>query len=132
MTACAEATPRTEYPRNEAVCQYVGLDSVETPQRSDIDSVSFVAQYRFREPHEPKTESPVGVKFQVNRSRVAELRSHLESQPEVVCAPDNDLHYQVRVKPLPDPKNAGNAGPLPIIEPPTRPIPPATEQPSGQ
>jgi hypothetical protein len=98
------------------------LESVETPQQgnrlSDTDSAAFVAVYRFRDSHTPKTESPMSVKFQVNRSRVAELRSHLESQPEVVCAPDNDLHYQVRLKPLPDPL------------PGTTPAPAAATQPS--
>lgn len=102
--ACAEpAKPNPQYPRSEAICQYVGLESVESQQRSDMDSLSFVATYRFREPHVPASERPLGVKFQVNRSRVGELRSHLESQPEVVCAPDHDSHYHVRVKPLPEP-----------------------------
>lgn len=121
LSACATAgSPKTEYPRSESVCQYVGLESIETPQRSDMDSVSFVATYRFREPHTPVSDSPVGVKFQVNRTRVAELRSHLESQPEVVCTPDHDAHYQVRVKPLPEtgsaipePPPPGTGAPLP-------------------
>jgi hypothetical protein len=119
--ACAEpGKPNPQYPRSEAICQYVGLESVESQQRSDMDSLSFVATYRFREPHTPATESPLGVKFQVNRSRVAELRSHLESQPEVVCAPDHDAHYHVRVKPLPEP-------PTTIAEP--APTPPESNAP---
>lgn len=106
IAACAApAGPRAEYPRSETICQYVGLESVETPQQVNTDSTSFVAVYRFREPHEPAPEQPVKLKFQVNRSRVAELQTHLESQPEVVCSPDNDRHYNPRVKPLPEPKN---------------------------
>ena len=59
----------------------------------------------WKRPHEPAPEQPVKLKFQVNRSRVAELQNHLESQPEVVCSPDNDRHYNPRVKPLPEPKS---------------------------
>jgi hypothetical protein len=104
LAACAAASgPRAEYPHSEAICQYVGLESVETPQQTDTDSSSFVAVYRFREPHDPAPEQPVKLKFQVNRSRVAELQTHLESQPEVVCSPDNDRHWNPRVKPLPEP-----------------------------
>jgi hypothetical protein len=107
IVACAApAGPRAEYPRSETICQYVGLESVETPQQTDTDSSSFVAVYRFREPHEPAPEQPVKLKFQVNRSRMAELQTHLESQPEVVCSPDNDRHFSPRVRPLPEPQGA--------------------------
>ena len=120
LCACAApGGPATQYPRSEAVCQYVGLESIETPQRSDMDSLSFVATYRFRDQHTPASETPVGVKFQVNRSRVAELRSHLESQPEVVCTPDHDSHYHVRVKPLPEPGSAIPEPPPLGVEAPT-------------
>jgi len=130
--ACAEpGKPNPEYPRSEAMCQYVGLESVESQQRSDMDSLSFVATYRFREPHTPAMESPMGVKFQVNRSRVQELRSHLESQPEVVCAPDHDAHYHVRVKPLPEPTGTGTLQGTTTTES-NAPLPgPAQPPPSG-
>jgi hypothetical protein len=130
LVACtAPGKPNPEYPRSEAVCQYVGLDSVETQQRADMDSLSFVATYRFRDSHTPATETPVGVKFQVNRSRVDELRSHLASQPEVVCAPDHDAHYQVRVKPLPEP---GSSVPAPPPSESNAPLPgPGQPPPSG-
>lgn len=138
VAACAApASPAPEYPHSEAICQYVGLESTETPQRVDTDSVSFLAVYRFREPHTSSSENPLSVKFQVNRSRVQELRSHLESQPEVVCTPDTDLHYHVRVKPLPEPIGtepaaapapaAAQPAPGPVAEPA-----PATEQPSAK
>lgn len=128
--ACAEPRkPNPEYPRSEAMCQYIGLESLESQQRSDMDSLSFVATYRFRDPHAPAAERPVGVKFQVNRSRVQELRSHLESQPEVVCAPDHDAHYHVRVKPLPEP---GGTTPEPQPTESNAPLPgPAQPPPSG-
>jgi len=130
LVACAASgKPNPEYPRSEAVCQYVGLDSVETQQRADMDSLSFVATYRFRDSHSPATETPVGVKFQVNRSRVDELRSHLASQPEVVCAPDHDAHYHVRVKPLPEP---GSSIPAPPPSESNAPLPgPGQPPPSG-
>jgi len=132
LVACAEpGKPNPEYPRSEAVCQYVGLDSVESQQRADMDSLSFVATYRFRDSHTPATETPVGVKFQVNRSRVDELRSHLASQPEVVCAPDHDAHYQVRVKPLPEP-GSSIPGPAPTAPESNAPLPgPGQPPPSG-
>lgn len=130
--ACAAPqSPAPEYPHSEAICQYVGLESTETPQRVDTDSVSFMAVYRFREPHTTTTEGPLSVKFQVNRSRVQELRSHLESQPEVVCTPDNDLHYHVKVKPLPEPPST-EPKPEPAKDPAQPPSAPAAAiQPSG-
>jgi hypothetical protein len=129
VVACAEpGKPNPEYPRSEAVCQYVGLESVESQQRADLDSLSFVATYRFRDSHTPATETPVGVKFQVNRSRVDELRSHLASQPEVVCAPDHDAHYQVRVKPLPEPASSIPGPPPPESN---APLPAPGQPPSG-
>jgi hypothetical protein len=99
---CAEAPARPEkYPgTSQTLCQYVGLESVETPQYSDRDSISLLAVYRFREKGTPPPKEPLTVKFQVNRSRVNELRSHLESQPEVLCTPDRDAHYHVQVKPF--------------------------------
>jgi hypothetical protein len=134
VAACAApASPAPEYPHSEAICQYVGLESTETPQRVDTDSVSFLAVYRFREPHTSSSETPLGVKFQVNRSRVQELRSHLESQPEVVCAPEADLHYHVRVKPLPEPTGpepAPATATSPALGPTAAPPAPATEQPT--
>jgi hypothetical protein len=100
--ACAGPQTRSpEYPRNETICQYVGLEAEEAPQQMDTDATSFVAVYRFREASVPAPKQPLTVKFRVNRSRVNELRSHLASQPEVICSPDADLHYQVKVKPLP-------------------------------
>lgn len=122
----APAAPAPEYPHSEAICQYVGLESTETPQRVDTDSVSFLAVYRFREPHTQSSEPPLSVKFQVNRSRVQELRSHLESQPEVVCTPEADLHYHVRVKPLPEPTGTEPAAP-PSLQAPLQPAPAAAE-----
>lgn len=126
LSACTQPRgPAPEYPRSETLCQYVGLEAVETetPRLENNDSISFVAVYRFSEPSVPAPKEPLTVKFRVNRSRANELRSHLESQPEVVCTPDRDLHYQVRVKPLPEPE-AG--GPPPALEPPQQPPPPGS------
>lgn len=101
LAGCAAEQPLAEYPRNETICQYVGLESVVTPEHTNIDSVSFLAVYRFREPNVPPPKHPLTVKFQVDRSRIHDLRAHLESQREVVCSPDHEQHYRVHVKPLP-------------------------------
>jgi hypothetical protein len=107
--ACASGPAKSaqedpQYPRsNDVVCRYVGLESVETPQHEDTDSVTMLAVYRFREPNVPPPKEPLSLKFQVNRTRVNELRSHLESQPEVICNPEPNQHYHVQVKPLPEP-----------------------------
>jgi hypothetical protein len=107
LSACgAAATPPqdVEYPRsNDVVCRYVGLESVETPQHEDTDSVTMLATYTFREKNVPPPAEPLSLKFQVDRSRVSELRSHLESQPEVICHPEPNARYKVQVKPLPEP-----------------------------
>ena len=101
VAGCAASPAKPDrYPASETLCRYVGLESAETPQYSDRDSISLLAVYRFREPNLPAPKEPLTVKFQVNRSRVNELRSHLEAQPEVICTPDRDAHYQVRVKPF--------------------------------
>jgi len=107
------------------LCQYVGLESAETPQYSDRDNISLLAVYRFRESRVPAPKEPLTVKFQVNRSRLNELRSHLEAQPEVICTPDRDAHYHVQVKPFevtPEPE-----GPVQIKDP----IPPASTAPTS-
>ena len=127
VSACAAAPAKPDkYPASEALCQYVGLESAETPQYSDRDNISLLAVYRFREPGVPAPKEPLTVKFQVNRSRVNELRSHLEAQPEVICTPENDTHYHVHVKPFevtPEPE------PPLQITPPTAPSVPAAATP---
>jgi hypothetical protein len=102
VAACARsdvATPK--YPSSDNVmCRYVRLESIETPRHADQDSVALVAVYRFSESKLPPPKLPLILGFQVNRSRVDELRSHLESHPEVICSPDRGAHYQVQVAPL--------------------------------
>jgi hypothetical protein len=66
----------------------------------DEDTVSMLAVYRFNEPNTPPTDEPLAVKFQVDRSRVDELREHLERQPEVLCSPDANAHRTPRVTPF--------------------------------
>jgi len=118
VAACAEAPAKPDrYPVSETLCQYVGLESIETPQhtpQSDRDSLSLLAVYRFREANVPAPKEPLTVKFQVNRARVSELRSHLEAQPEVICTPDRDAHYHVRVKPFAQPQPDPQAGETPM------------------
>jgi hypothetical protein len=104
--ACADAAhrpPDNPASHNDVMCRYVGLESVESEseQKSERDNLSLLATYRFRESNVPPAKDPLTVKFQVERSRVNELRGHLESQPDVICNPDNDAHYRVRVKPFP-------------------------------
>jgi hypothetical protein len=51
----------------------------------------------------------LSVKFQVERSRVNELRGHLESQPEVICSPDRDAHFRPKPKPFATRPAAGSS-----------------------
>jgi hypothetical protein len=89
------------YPRSQQVlCHYVGLEASTRPTEADEDTIAMLAVYRFNEPNTPPTDEPLTVKFQVDRSRVDELREHLERQPEVLCSPDANSHPTPRVKPF--------------------------------
>ncbi|MET0386304.1 MAG: hypothetical protein ABW321_10120 [Polyangiales bacterium] len=120
LHGCAHEGPPPAYPAHDVACHYIGLESVETPQysrQSDRDAVLLTAVYRFDEPNVPAPKEPVTVKFQVDRSRVQELRSHLESQPDVVCTPDRDAHYHAKVRPFAARKRAvkaANQGATPV------------------
>lgn len=124
---CAQTPAKPDkYPASETLCQYVGLESAESPQHSehsDQDSISLLAVYRFREPHVAAPKEPMTVKFQVDRSHLNELRSHLEAQPEVICTPDRDAHYHVQVRPF-----AAGQAQAPEPEIPTRAALPAPLQ----
>jgi hypothetical protein len=94
-----------QYPRGvlDRTCKFVGLESVEGPTDQNADAVTLLAVYRFGEPGVPAPKQPVSLKFQVNRSRVNDLRSHLEAHPEVICSPEAGTHnYAARVAPFGD------------------------------
>ena len=105
LGACATAAtpPRTSKPAPvllDRTCKFVGLESVEGPSDQNADSVSLLAVYRFGGPDAGRTERPLSLKFQVDRSRVNELQHHLESRPEVVCSPEANGRYTARVEPF--------------------------------
>lgn len=84
------------------LCSYVGLEMDSAPQHDNVDSVALVATYRLRESGTPPPREPIELKFQVQRSRVDELRGRLEAHPDVICRPDNASHYQVESAELND------------------------------
>lgn len=125
-----------DYPRSqEVLCHYVGLEASTRPTGQDEDTVAMLAVYRFSEPNTPPPDEPLTLKFQVDRSRVDELREHLERQPEVICSPDANAHHTPRVKPFATSKAAKAPQPGPngelkapaaalqpsAADPPTRP-----------
>jgi hypothetical protein len=90
----AESTPR--YPSNaQPLCSYLGLESSNAPAGDTLDSVMLVAAYRLNAPGAPPAREPIELKFQVQRSRISELRGRLEAHPEVICRPDRDARYRV-------------------------------------
>jgi hypothetical protein len=104
VTGCSAARTTQvppEYPRSEQVlCHYVGLQASTRPTEQNQDMVSMLAVYRFSEPSMPPPDEPLTLTFQVDRSRVDELREHLERQPDVICSPDANARHQPRVKPF--------------------------------
>jgi len=97
----AEANP-PKYPRGalDQTCKFVGLEAVEGPTDQNADSVSLRAVYRFAEPNVAPAKKPLSLKFQVERSRVDELRRYLDARPEVICSPEGTANYAARVAPF--------------------------------
>jgi hypothetical protein len=98
LTACStetgERSPR--HPSNVGpLCSYVSLESSDAPVGDSLDTILLVAVYRLNEPGVPPTREPIELKFQVERSRMNELRGRLEAHPEVICRPDRDARYRV-------------------------------------
>jgi hypothetical protein len=90
------AEPPPRYPSNaDPLCSYIGLESSEAPAGDTLDAVMLVAAYRLNEPGVPPAREPIELKFQVQRSRIGELRGRLEAHPVVICRPDHDAHYRV-------------------------------------
>lgn len=98
LTACGAQTPQRSpsYPANAGpLCSYIGLESSDEPAGDTFDSVMLVAVYRLNEPGIAPPREPIELKFQVQRSRMEELRGRLEAHPEVICRPDRDARYRV-------------------------------------
>jgi hypothetical protein len=89
VSACgtqASATPRAEAPTHyEGRCHYLGIEEVAGPTDQNSDSVSLVATYQFGEQAQAQR---FGLKFQVARSRIGDLRAHLQAHADVICSPD--------------------------------------------
>lgn len=115
LAGCAETAQRpSQSPvAQDVMCDYVGLEAVEneSQEKDERDDLSLLATYRFSEANVPPPKDPLTVKFQVERARVNELRGHLEAQPQVICNPDNNAHYQVRVKPFAGKPQVQNSAP---------------------
>lgn len=104
LCACSAGQgPEARYPTADGpLCSYVALESGEAPAHDNVDSVMLVAVYRLSEPRLPAPKEPIELKFQVNRSRMDELRGRLEAHPEVICRPDQDARYRVEAKAFED------------------------------
>jgi hypothetical protein len=105
LSACAStqsARPPSAVPpgAHDVTCKYVGLEDVSGPNDQNADSVTLMAAYRFGEPAPKKTKEPLSLRFQVQRSRVKELRDHLATRPEVICSPEGATNYAARVDPF--------------------------------
>jgi hypothetical protein len=91
LAACATQSSQRSQPlpaaRYQGTCELAGIESVPAPLGQEDDSVVLVARYR---PGDAAAggEAPWAMKFQINRARVNDLRSHLESHATVVCSPD--------------------------------------------
>ena len=91
-TACSSSAANAPPPNTPAYpgrCVYLGLEEVPGPGDQNSDSVSLVASYRFDEPSVP-AHKPLALGFRVERSRVHDLRAHLDQHPTVLCRPDVD------------------------------------------
>ena len=92
VTACgssASNAPPPNTPTYPGRCVFLGLEEVQGPGDQNSDSVSLVASYRFDEPSVP-AHKPLALGFRVERSRVNDLRDHLDQHPTVLCRPDDD------------------------------------------
>jgi hypothetical protein len=86
---------------HDLTCEYVGLESVQGASDANSDSVTLLAVFRFSESQLPPPKAPLSLKFQVERSRVNELRDGLSARPEVICRPHGQDAYAADVTPLP-------------------------------
>jgi hypothetical protein len=91
--------------RYEGTCAFLGIEEVPGPGDQNSDSVSLVATYRLAEANVRSQDGPLSLKFRVERSRVGDLRSHLEQHPNVLCRPGTQTReagaaYTVDVPPF--------------------------------
>lgn len=106
-SGCTAARPTGRVPAasvpsgaHDLSCQFVGLEAAQGVNDANSDAVTLVAVYRLPDGASRPARAPLSLKFEVTRSRVDELRDHLASQREVICSPDQDANYRVRVEPF--------------------------------
>lgn len=111
VTGCAQTpTPPPAYPPAQgALCEHIGLESVETPQHENFDSTSLVAVYTFDEPNVPPAKEPLRFTARVNRSRMQEPQKNISMRPDIVCSPDTDVHAPLQRATLPEPMSGKSA-----------------------
>lgn len=86
---------------HDYTCEYVGVDSVQGVSDVNSDKVSLIAVFRFSESDVPPPKQPLALKFQVERSRVNELRDELSARPQTICRPHGQDAYAADLTPLP-------------------------------
>ena len=92
LSACASlGGPPQEHdrPPYEGTCTLLGIEAAAGPSDHNDDAISVVASYRFDGPDVPKAKQPLSLVFRITRSRMDELRDHLQTHPAVLCSPDN-------------------------------------------
>ncbi len=91
FVACATSGTHTkaEHPQAqyEGKCAFLALDAVDAPDDTSGDSTSLVATYRFGQAAADRNDT-IALGFRVARSRVDDLRAHLQAHPTVLCRPD--------------------------------------------
>ncbi len=91
-SSAQEPPPQAAPTRYEGTCAFLGIEEVAGPTDQNADSVSLVATYQLEPKQTRGQDGPLSLKFRVERSRVGDLRSHLEQHPNVLCHPGTDTH----------------------------------------
>lgn len=93
----APASERAPNDRGDRPCTLLGIEEVHAEADHNDDAVQLVATYRFDGSARTPPRQPLSLGFRVVRSRVNELREHLETQPAVLCAPEGEPDAALRV-----------------------------------
>lgn len=83
----AQAPERGFQARDRGCCTLLGIEEQQGSSDHNDDSVQLVASYRF-DGAAKRDPQPVSLSFRVTRSRVNELRDHLQTHPAVICEPE--------------------------------------------
>ncbi len=80
-------TPTPAVTRYEGQCAFLGIEEMQGYTDEHADSVFLVARYRWPDQETKPPEKPIELAFQVQRSRVGDLQTHLMQYPNVICRP---------------------------------------------